>query len=179
VANQDTRLYQGPDTDSPEQGWLVEGAMALIISQLEGGEWWYVETELGIRGWAVAAHVKAQNDLSLIPIVTAPPPVLPPPPPSETPAPLIGPLILDEVWPVGEPACAGRFEIDVWVRAHGGMGVYTYLVDGEIVAQDVVDDGTTVHLASPGPWLGTISVISGDLRVDREMLFSPADWCDG
>jgi hypothetical protein len=179
LAKLDTRLYQGPAANYPEQGWLVEGAYALIISQLEGGEWWYVETELGIRGWAAAEDVKAENDLSVVPIFTQAPPPAPTRVPSATPAPLIGPLILDEVWPAGNIVCAGRFEFDVWIRAHGGTGVYTYLVDDETVAQDIVEDGTTVRLSSPGPWLGMISVISGGTRIDREMLFSPADWCDG
>jgi hypothetical protein len=92
---------------------------------------------------------------------------------------VIGPLILDDVWPVKLIACETHFEFDLWIRAHGGTGIYTYLVNDEIVAQDVVDDGTSHRIFQPkGAWVGIISVISGELRVDRGMYFAPADWCN-
>ncbi len=181
-AQRDTRLYLGPATSYPEQGWLVEGQSALVISQLEGGEWWYVETERGIRGWASAETVTTENDPSTVPVVTAVSPgaYVPPPGPSKTPAPIIGPLELDEIWPVNVLQCQNYFEIEVWVRAHGGTGLYSYLVNGEVIAQDVLDDGIVVRIGTPpsAAWAGVISVISGGLQVDREMYFSPADWCD-
>ena len=179
-ADQDTRLYQGPAADYPEQGWLVEGSWALIISQLEGGEWWYVETERGIRGWVVAEDVTAENDLSTLPVVTPWPRGATAPPPPPSPAPIIGPLELSEIWPTAIIACESHFELDVWIRAHGGTGVFTYLVNDEIIAEGIVGDGATARIVSPGSaWVGVISVISGDLRVDREMYFAPADWCSG
>ena len=150
----------------------------MIMSQLEDGGWWYVETERGIRGWVAAGEVTAENDLSTVPLVTPLPRGATALPPTPTPAPIIGPLELDEVWPTNIIQCKGIFELDVWMRAHGGTGVYTYLVNDEIVAEGVVDGGATVRVIGlDGAWLGTLSVVSGDLRVDREMYFGAADWC--
>jgi len=182
-ADKDARLYLGPGTDYPEQGWLVKGKTALIISQLDDGEWWYVETERGIRGWAQAGRVTAENDLSAVPVVTPLPygsiPSSPAVPPAPAPGPVIGPLELAEVWPVNVVGCGGGFKLDVWMRAKGGTGVYTYLVNDEIMADGVIDDGATVRLATAdGAWVGNLSVISGNARVDREMYFAPADYCD-
>jgi hypothetical protein len=181
-AERDARLFQGPGRDYPEQGWLPKGSRALILSQLQGGEWWYLETERGIRGWAAAGDITLENELSTVPIVTPQPYGAVPAPATAEPtsAPVIGPLALDEVWPVEIIACKSHFEFDLWIRAHGGTGVYTYLVNEEIVAEGVVGDGTTTRIANPGgAWVGVVSVISGDMRVDRAMYFSPADWCAG
>ena len=54
LAELDTRLFLGPARDYPEQGWLTAGSRALILGRLEGDEWWYVETQLGIKGWVQA-----------------------------------------------------------------------------------------------------------------------------
>ena len=179
LADEDTKLYLGPAADYPEQGWLVAGARALILSRLDGDAWWYVETEKGIRGWASATTVTVENDLSAVPVITPLPRGPAPPPPSVTPAPIIGPLVLDEIWPVNIIACRTHFEAEIWIRAQGGTGVYTYLINDEIVAQDIVGDGTTHRISVPsGAWVGVISVLSGSLRVDREMYFAPPDQCD-
>jgi hypothetical protein len=181
-AARDTRLFLGPGPDYPEQGWLPKGSRALILAQLEDGEWWYLETERGIRGWAEAGDITLENDLSTVPVVTPLPVGAAPAPstPIPTAAPIVGPLVLDEVWPVQIIACETHFEFDLWIRAHGGTGVYTYLINDQVVAERVTDDGTTARIVQPsGAWVGIISVLSGDLRVDRDMYFAPADWCFG
>jgi hypothetical protein len=179
-AERDTRLFLGPGTDYPEQGWLPKGNRALALSQLQGGEWWYLETERGVRGWAAAGDITLENDLSAIPVVTPLPYSAGPAPSAATPthAPVIGPLVLDEVWPVHIFACMRHFEFDLWIRAHGGTGVYTYLVNDQVIAEGVTEDGATTRIVVPGgAWVGVVSVISGELRVDRDMYFAPADWC--
>lgn len=179
-ALRDTRLYLGPSRGYPEQGWLPRGERAFILSQLQGADWLYLETDRAIRGWAEADSIALENDLSTVPVVTPAPFSIPPVPPTttSTPEPLIGLLLLDEVWPVDIIACVSHFEFDLWIRAHGGTGRYTYLINDQVVAESVADDGTTERIVSPGgAWVGVVSVISGDLRVDRPMYFAPAEWC--
>ena len=179
-AEQDTRLYLGPATTYPEQGWLPKGEEAPILSRLEGGDWWYVENSYGVRGWARAATLTVLYDVSGVPEVT-PLPYQPGQSQSveatAAPAADLGPLQLAEVWPTNVTQCKVAFTFDLWMKATGGAGVYTYLIDDQIIAENV-EGGASHTIQRDGAWVGIVSVISGGQRVDKEMYVSPADWCD-
>jgi hypothetical protein len=184
----DSRLYEGPGTGYAETGWLVQGRVAVILAQLSEGGWWYVETERGIRGWIRDSAVTLENDVSMVPVVTPLPrataastrvPATPVPTPTSAvpPAPVLGPLLLTEVWP-NNSRCAGNFEFDLWMLAKGGTGIFTYLVNGQVVAENVVNAGASYHVVAPiSTWLGTVTVISGEQRVDRQVGYDPNQYC--
>lgn len=161
---------------------MIKGKTALIISRLEDGSWWYVKNEYGVQGWAEASRVTVENDISQIPVVTPLPynaqSASTPQSKPSTPETVIGPLELAEIWPV-HADCSGGFKLDIWIKAKGGTGTFTYMVDGQIVAENLKDAGYTAQVYTPsGAWVGIISVVSGSSRIDKDMYFAPADWCN-
>ena len=119
-------------------------------------------------------------DIAGVPIVTPLPysqTVSRPSSATATPSANLGPLALSEVWPTNIFQCSGVFEFDLWIKATGGTGVYTYLIDEVVIAENVVESGITYRLKRGGAWVGVISVTSGGQRVDRELYVAPADYC--
>ena len=180
-AKRDTALYEGPGTGYSENGWLAQGQTADIISRLKGDYWWYVENAYGVRGWVEIGSITIEYDVENVPMVTplpyqAPPAATGKPPTAAPPEASGDPLELPTVNPF-EVAC-DTFTLKIWVEARGGTGVYTYLVNDEIVAQDIAGGFSMDLRTGGGTWIGVFSVISGGQRADREMAFMRSQHCN-
>jgi hypothetical protein len=150
--------------DSVSRG---EQATVLGRSAESYGDWFYVETKRGIKGYAYAPYFSWEGELDPLPTVqptvTVTPQISPPAPPT--------PLVIERLW-WGAPCVGGKRVATFDIKVKGGSGIYEfYWNDIRVGAEPKMEDPGVFVIIRQGPvgWItGTIRVVSGDQALSRQ-----------
>jgi hypothetical protein len=130
------------------------------------GQWFYVETEAGIKGYVYAPYFGWEGELDALPTVQ--PTVTATP--QSTPTTVSAPLVIEHLW-WGSPCVEGNRVLMFDIKVKGGNGQYEfYWDDVRVEAEPNVEDPGVFVIIPPGAagWTaGTIQVVSGDQVVSQ------------
>ncbi len=183
VTSPSANVRTGPTTAYPLVGRANRGDRLEITGKNANGTWWQVCCVAGKQGWIINDLVRAEGNLSSVPVVTgiAPPPAAPTrlPQPTATPVPAAPPPTAAPAYAyrVGNTRCfpnSGITYIEGKVLDRSGAGkngvtvVFSYAPDGPPVASYVTGTdpgkvgGYTHIIQFDGPREGTWSVWTVD-----------------
>ena len=154
---------------APEITYLQEGDTATVLgrSPKEYGEWFYIRTEGGIKGYAYAPYFSWGGNWNALPEVEPPPVKIVSPTPSQQPT----PLSIEHIWWTAR-CVSGGWEALFEVKVKGGNGTYEfYWDDMRVEAEPKAGEEGTFIITRPGVKgmiVGTIRVKSGDQEVKQQ-----------
>jgi hypothetical protein len=75
IADLDTNCRTGPDKVYPRVGYLLKGQQSTIQGRNDDNTWWYIENpgKPGTFCWAWSGSTHVQGNVSLLPVIAAPP----------------------------------------------------------------------------------------------------------
>jgi hypothetical protein len=152
--------------------YVLPGELTTVLgrSPASYGEWFYVETERGIRGYAYASYLSWEGKLGSLPTVrpvqstvTVMPYI--------SPTVLAEPLVIEHLW-WGSLCIDGKRAVIFDIKVKGGSGSYEFYWDGiRVEAEPNLEDPGVFVIIRPGGagWVtGTIEVVSGDQSLPRQ-----------
>ena len=179
-------IYEGPGTNYARTGNIPKGTEVVILNKNRANASWYLVDTGNLLGWV------SKNYLEEVPNGTSPPvatssatPVEdddPEPPTVTTESPITtdGPLRITANWGTGNEHCVagGGFEVDYWMNAEGGNGLYTYQLGDVVVGQNIAG-GMTYHIGTTnGDYSSTLTVSSGGQTIAEAIYVNRSDWCN-
>lgn len=172
VATANAALFAQANAQASEIGVVMADEMVLVLARSANNNWLYVEDEEGNAGFVFANLFTWSGDVAQLPIRTAPADqeVTAVPPSSGT-------FTLD-IYPLPDTdVCTGSgWSQEIYMRAQGVSGTFTYYWQDELVGTTENDNITFTISSSGGAVIGTGSVIVNGQTVSKD-LFVPAPAC--
>lgn len=172
IATANAALFAQANAQASEIGVVMADEMVLVLARSANNNWLYVEDEEGNAGFVFANLFTWSGDVAQLPIRTTPADQI------VTAVPTSSGIFTLDIYPLPDTeVCTGSgWTQEIYMRAQGVSGTFTYYWQDELVGTAENDNITFTLSSSGGAVIGTGSVIVNGQTVSKD-LFVPAPAC--
>jgi hypothetical protein len=170
VALENVSLFPAPDATTEELAILEAGQEVWVLGRSETGNWLYVSTDAGERGFASVARFNWVGDMNWLPVRR---PFVVNATPTAALTPSSEQLLFDFYQLDGTQQCNGEaWTIYLFMQGRGGNGIYSYYWNDELLAANQSGSHTFPVNSGGGPITGIGRVTSGNLTAEKELFLT-------
>jgi hypothetical protein len=176
IANTAAAIFLRPESASPQLGSLAAQTSVTITGRSVVGNWFYIQTPKGLRGFVYGPYFDWSGDPKSLPVVAAP--IGPAASPAATPRPVERSITLDfyPLDPNGYCNSDGFPAYQLFMRGQGSIGPFQYYIENQFVGSGGDQLIYAYVFTQPGQTFitGRVTVDDGRSATKKILLSRPA-----